>query len=90
MGIWSIVYRDNDKKQFIYFSVQSIITTTDGSKIDAEVINDARAMSQKTDKTMRYCLDKILKDNKNISRTTIASPSEHVPDIAKRTERKRR
>jgi hypothetical protein len=70
--------------------MQSIITTTDGSKIDAEVINDARAMSQKTDKTMRYCLDKILKDNKNISRTTIASPSEHVPDIAKRTERKRR
>jgi hypothetical protein len=47
-------------------------------------------MSRKTGKTLNYCFKKVLGGDPEVSIRTIASPAESVPEIAKRTERKRR
>jgi len=68
------------------FHIQSMISNPDG--IDGDVIQDAIEESRKTKKSLTKILKEKLSDDTNI--TTIISPSERVPEIAKRTEHKPR
>jgi len=56
-----------------------------GDKVDA-----ALEMARNTGKTLAHCFREVLADDKSASISTIASPADSVPEIAKRTERKRR
>ena len=69
--------------------MQSMIMGGKGG-ISGDKINEAMEMSRKTGKTLNYCFKKFLGDNPEVSISTIASPAESVPEIAKPTERKRR
>jgi len=67
------------------FHTQSIITSPNG--IDMDLFQDSIDESRKTKKSFTKILtDKLEKDTKIVS---IISPSERVPEIAKRTEHKR-
>lgn len=69
--------------------MQSIITAPNGG-IPGEKINEALEMARTTGKTLAYCFNVVLKDDVGVSIATIASPADSVPEIAKRSERKRR
>ncbi|MDD9174017.1 hypothetical protein PVK63_03970 [Aliivibrio sp. S2TY2] len=69
--------------------MQSIITGPEGG-ISSEKINEAMAMARTTGKTLAHCFREVLGEEKGVSISTVASPAESVPEIAKRTERKRR
>jgi hypothetical protein len=58
--------------------------------IPGEKIEEAFEMHRKTGKTLNYCFKQVLSNDENVSIATIASPADSVPEIAKRTERKRR
>ena len=47
-------------------------------------------MARNTAKSLTHCFRETLSDDQGVSISTIASPAESVPEIAKRTERKRR
>lgn len=69
--------------------IQTMVSAPDGG-ISGEQLDKAMDMHKKTGKLLAYCFQKVLENDKNVSFTSIASPSESVPKIAKRTERKRR
>lgn len=71
------------------FHMQSIVKGPEGG-ISGEIINEAIEMSKSTKKPIAYCLQQLLADEPGVSIKTITSPSESVPEIAKRSERKRR
>lgn len=68
------------------FSFQTIIQDSNG--IDGDLIQDAIDESRKTKKPFALTLDKYL--DKTTSVKTIISPSDNIPQIAKRTEHKKR
>ncbi len=69
--------------------IQSMVMAPDGG-ISGEKIDEALEMHRKTGKTLQYCFSKVLESDENVSIKSIVSPSESVPEIAKRTERTRR
>ena len=69
--------------------MQSIINAPDEG-ISGEKINEALEMARTTGKTLAYCFNAVLKGEDGVSMFTIASPADSVPEIAKRSERKRR
>ncbi|MBN4863809.1 hypothetical protein [Providencia stuartii] len=69
--------------------MQSIITAPDGG-IPGDKIDEALEMARKTGKTLAHCFNVVLKNDTGVSIATIASPADSVPEIAKRSERKRR
>lgn len=69
--------------------MQSIVQAPNGG-IPGEKIDEAMKMARETGKTLAHCFREVLGSDKGISISTIASPAESVPEIAKRTERKRR
>lgn len=69
--------------------MQSIIIGPEGG-IPGEKIDAAMKMARETGKTLAHCFRVVLGDEEGVSMSTIASPAESVPEIAKRTERKRR
>jgi len=69
------------------FHIQSVITAPDGG-ISGEKIDEALAMSKKTGKTLAHCFNEVLKDNEKSSITSIISPADTIPDIARRGSRK--
>ena len=69
--------------------MQSIVKGSDGG-ISSDKINEALEMARKTGRSLAHCFKEVLSDDAGVSITTIASPAESVPEIAKRTERKRR
>lgn len=69
--------------------MQSIIKAPKGG-IPGEKINEALEMARTTGKTLAYCFSVVLKNEGDVSISTIASPADSVPEIAKRSERKRR
>ncbi|TOG28233.1 hypothetical protein CGJ04_23200 [Vibrio parahaemolyticus] len=69
--------------------MQSIVTAPEGG-ISGEKINEALEMARTTGKTLAHCFREVLSKEEGVSVSTIASPAESVPEIAKRTERKRR
>ena len=69
--------------------MQSIIKGPKGG-IPGEKIDAAMKMARETGKTLAHCFREVLGDEEGVSISTIASPAESVPEIAKRTERKRR
>lgn len=69
--------------------MQSIIKAPDGG-IPGEKIDEALEMARTTGKTLAHCFNVVLKDEDGVSMSTIASPADSVPEIAKRSERKRR
>ncbi|WP_281649253.1 hypothetical protein, partial [Parendozoicomonas sp. Alg238-R29] len=69
--------------------MQSMISAPDGG-IPGEKIDEALEMHRKTGKTLQYCFSKVLEGDDTVSIKTMVSPAESVPEIAKRTERKRR
>lgn len=58
--------------------------------IDGEKIEEAMEMARKTGKTLTHCFSEVFVEDNDVSIKTIASPAESVPEIAKRSERKRR
>lgn len=68
------------------FHIQSIISNSDG--IDMNIIQYAMDESRRTKKSFSKLLNERLDDQTSI--TTIITPSERVPEIAKRTEHKPR
>jgi len=58
--------------------------------ISGDKIDEALEMARETGKTLNYCFKTVLGGDDDISIATIASPADSVPEIAKRTERKRR
>jgi len=71
------------------FHIQSMIMGGEGG-ISGDQIDEAMEMSRKTGKTLNHCFKKVLGGDPDISISTMVSPAESVPEIAKRTERKRR
>jgi len=69
--------------------MQSIVQGSEGG-ISGGKIDEAMKMARETGKTLVHCFREVLGDDEGVSISTIASPSESVPGIAKRTERKRR
>ncbi len=69
--------------------MQSIIKAPDGG-ISGEKIDEALEMARSTGKTLAHCFNVVLKGEDGVSMSTIASPADSVPEIAKRSERKRR
>lgn len=69
--------------------MQSIVKGPEGG-IPGEKIDEALKMARETGKTFAHCFRTVLADDEGVSILTIASPSDSVPEIAKRTERKRR
>lgn len=69
--------------------LQSHVTAPE-SGISGEQINQVLEMSQLTGKTLAFCIRKVLEHETGVSIVTIASPSDGVPEIAKRTPRDRR
>ena len=69
--------------------MQSIIKGPEGG-IPGEKIDEAMKMARETGKTLAHCFREVLGDDEEVSISTITSPSESVPEIAKRTGRKRR
>ena len=69
--------------------MQSIIKAPDGG-IPGEKIDEALEMARTTGKTLAHCFSVVLKDEAGVSMSTIASAADSVPEIAKRSERKRR
>ena len=57
--------------------------------ISGEKINEALEMARTSGKSITHSL-KVVLEEEDVSMTTIASPADGVPQIAKRTERKRR
>lgn len=58
--------------------------------IDGDKIEEAMEMARRTGKTLTHCFREVLANDNDVSIKTIASPAESVPEIAKRSERKRR
>lgn len=81
------VFTSNPEEGSVH--MQSIIMAPDGG-ISGEKINEALEMARNTGKTFAHCFRVVLADDQGVSISTIASPAESVPEIAKRTERKRR
>jgi len=71
------------------FHMQTIVKGAEGG-ISGEKINEAMEMSKATGKTISYCLQQVLSDDPDVSILTVTRPAESVPEIAKRSERKRR
>jgi len=69
--------------------MQSIVMAPDGG-ISGDKINEALEMARTTGKTMAHCFREVLNDDDKVSIQTIVSPADSVPEIAKRSERKRR
>ncbi|MCK0770120.1 hypothetical protein [Chromohalobacter canadensis] len=69
--------------------MQSVIKAPDGG-IPGGKIEEALDMARTTGKTLAHCFSVVLKDEEGVSMSTIASPADSVPEIAKRSERKRR
>ncbi|WP_323994853.1 hypothetical protein [Aeromonas hydrophila] len=69
--------------------MQSIVKGPEGG-ISGDKINKALDMARKTGKSLTHCFREVLGEDEGISITTIASPADSVPQIAKRTERNRR
>ncbi|HBY00539.1 MAG TPA: hypothetical protein DEG93_09305 [Gammaproteobacteria bacterium] len=69
--------------------MQSIIQATDGG-IPGEKIEEALEMTRTTGKTLAHCFSVVLKSEEGVSMSSIVSPANSVPEIAKRSERKRR
>ncbi len=69
--------------------LQSFVKGPEGG-IPIEKINQAMKMARETGKTLVHCFREVLRDDNEVSISTILSPSESVPEIAKRSERKRR
>ncbi len=69
--------------------MQSIVKGSKGG-ISGDKINETLEMARNTGKTLAHCFRDVLADDENVSISIIASPAESVPEIAKRTERKRR
>jgi hypothetical protein len=69
--------------------MQSIVKGPEGG-ISGDKINKALKMARKTGKSLTQCFREVLGEDEDISITTIASPADSVPQIAKRTERNRR
>ncbi|RQW64987.1 hypothetical protein [Vibrio viridaestus] len=69
--------------------MQSIVMAPDGG-IPGEKIDEAMKLARDTGKTLAQCFREVLGNDDGVSISTIASPSESVPEIAKRAERKRR
>lgn len=82
----SLVATDPDDGQI---HMQSIITAPEGG-ISGEQIDKALTMARETGKTLAYCFSVVLKNDSGVSIATIASPAESVPELVKRSERKRR
>jgi len=69
--------------------MQSIVRGPKGG-ISSNKINEALDMAKNTGKSLAYCFRETMSNDEGVSISTIASPAESVPKIAKRTERKRR
>lgn len=69
--------------------MQSFITAPEGG-ISGDKIDQALEMAKATGKTLTYCFREVLRDDESIGITTVASAADSVPEIAKRSERKRR
>jgi hypothetical protein len=70
------------------FHFQSIIQAPNG--IDGEIIDEAYEESRKTGKSVAKIMRDKLKNDDTVSIISIGSPADSVPDIAKRTEHKKR
>ena len=70
-------------------NVQTILMGSEDG-ISGDKIDEALEMARKTGKTFAYCFQEVLADDEKVSMTTITSPADSVPKIAKRSERKRR
>jgi len=70
------------------FHFTSILQAPNG--IDCEIIDEAYNESKKIGKSVAKIMRDKLKDNKDVSMLNIGSPAESVPEIAKRTEHKKR
>ena len=77
----------NPEEEVIH--MQSIVKGAKGG-ISGKKINEALDMARNTGKTMGHCFREVLADDENISISTIVSPADSVPKIAKRTGRKKR
>lgn len=69
--------------------MQTIVMGGEGG-ISGEKIDEAMKMSRETGKPLAHCIREVTANDKNILIKTIVSPSDSVPEIARRTERKRR
>lgn len=69
--------------------MQSTVTGLEGG-ISSDKIDQLLDVDQTTGKTVVYCFRDVLSDTKNVSISIIATPVESLPEIAKRSERKRR
>jgi hypothetical protein len=76
-----------DENEGIY-RMQTMMMAADGETIDGQMIQDMIRESQKTGRTMASMAHKYMPDSTGV--ITVISPAESVPDIARRTERKRR
>lgn len=85
--IASAIATDNPEEGSVH--MQSIIKGPEGG-ISGDKINEALEMARTTGKTLAHSFREVLENEEGTSVTTIASPAQSVPEIAKRTERKRR
>ncbi|MBR9907058.1 MAG: hypothetical protein GYB30_03285 [Gammaproteobacteria bacterium] len=69
--------------------MQTMVIGGEGG-ISGEKIDEAMKMSRETGKPLAHCIREVTANDKGISIKTIVSPSDNVPEIARRTERKRR
>ena len=69
--------------------IQSIVKGPEDG-MSNEKIDQAMKMARETGKTLVHCFREVFKDDNEVSISTIASPSESIPEIMKRSERKRR
>ena len=85
--IENVLTTDNPEDGTVH--MLSIVRGPEGG-ISCDKINEALEINQNTGKSLAHCFRETLSDDKGVSISTIASPAESVPEIAKRSERKRR
>ncbi len=85
--IENVLTTDNPEDGTVH--MQSIVRGPKGG-ISGDKINEALEMARNTGKSLAHCFRETLSDDEGVSMSTIASPADSVPEIAKRSERKRR
>jgi len=85
--IENVVTTSNPEEGSVH--MQSIVRGPEGG-ISGDKINEALEMARNTGKSLAHCFRETLSGDEDVSISTVASPAESVPKIAKRTERKRR
>ena len=73
----------------LYHCMQSIVKGAE-DRMPSEKIDQAMKMARDTGKALAHCFREVFRDDDEVSISTIVSPSEGVPEIAKRSEQKRR